>query len=71
MEALNKAYSQEWEIYRVLTSEVKGLPTYLELQTSCNVEDLYNILEMLEAKEEMDDISRIHQEKIMKSKNKT
>ncbi|WYN05068.1 hypothetical protein ISREJYDI_CDS0103 [Pseudomonas phage UNO-G1W1] len=44
-----------------MTSDVRGLPTYIELQTVCNVEDIYNILEMLDAKFEMDDVARIQQ----------
>jgi len=42
-----------------MTSDMKGLPTYIELQTVCNVEDIYNILEMLDAKFEMDEVARI------------
>ena len=44
-----------------MTSDLKGLPTFVELQTVCNVEDIYNILEMLEAKSEMDEVARIQQ----------
>lgn len=44
-----------------MTSEMKGLPTYLELQTVCNTEDIYNILEMLDVKSEMDEVARIQQ----------
>ncbi|UGL61272.1 hypothetical protein [Pseudomonas phage COT4] len=29
------------------------------MQTTCNVEDIYNILELLDAKYEMDDVARI------------
>ena len=51
-----------------MTSEVKGLPSYVELQTVCNVEDIYNILEMLDAKSEMDEVARIQQ--ALKEQNK-
>lgn len=44
-----------------MTSDMKGLPSYVELQTVCNVEDIYNILEMLDAKFEMDEVTRIQQ----------
>jgi hypothetical protein len=44
-----------------MSSEMKGLPTYVELQTVCNTEDIYNILEMLDAKFEMDEVARIQQ----------
>ncbi|UOL48491.1 hypothetical protein QGX12_gp153 [Pseudomonas phage Kremar] len=45
-----------------MTSELRGLPTYVELQTICNVEDIYNIIELLDAKFEMDDVARIQQQ---------
>jgi hypothetical protein len=54
-------YTQDWEIFRIMTSDMKGLPSYVELQTVCNVEDIYNILEMLDAKFEMDEVTRIQQ----------
>lgn len=44
-----------------MTSELRGLPTYVELQTICNVEDIYNIIELLDAKFEMDEVARIQQ----------
>lgn len=44
-----------------MTSDIRGLPSYVELQTVCNVEDIYNIIEMLDAKFEMDDVARIQQ----------
>lgn len=58
---VEEGYSQDWEIFRIVTSEIRGLPTYIELETHCNVEDIYNILEMLDAKFEMDDVARIQQ----------
>jgi hypothetical protein len=54
-------YTQDWEIFRIITSDIKGLPSYVELQTVCNVEDLYNIIEILDAKFEMDEVARIQQ----------
>lgn len=44
-----------------MTSDLRGLPSFIELQTVCNVEDIYNILEMLDAKFEMDEVARIQQ----------
>jgi len=35
------------------------MATYVELDTVCNVEDLYNMLEMLEIKMELEEIARI------------
>lgn len=58
---MEEGYSQDWEIFRIVTSEVRGIPTYVELQTTCNVEDIYNIIEMLDAKYEMDDVARQQQ----------
>ena len=40
---------------------MRGLPSYVELQSVCNVEDIYNIIEMLDAKFEMDEVARIQQ----------
>ena len=37
------------------------MPSYIDLQTSCNVEDIYNLLELLDAKFEMDEVARIQQ----------
>jgi hypothetical protein len=54
-------YTQDWEIFRIITSDIKGLPSYVELQTVCNVEDIYNIIEILDAKFEMDEVARIQQ----------
>jgi hypothetical protein len=58
---VEEGYSQDWEVFRIVTSELRGLPTYVELQTTCNVEDIYNIIEILDAKYEMDDVARIQQ----------
>lgn len=44
-----------------MTSDLRGLPSYVELQTVCNVEDIYNIIEMLDVKFEMDEVARIQQ----------
>jgi hypothetical protein len=54
-------YTQDWEIFRIMTSDLRGLPSYVELQTVCNVEDIYNIIEMLDVKFEMDEVARIQQ----------
>jgi hypothetical protein len=45
----------------VLTSPLK-LATYLELASVLNVEDLYNMLEIIEAKEEFEDVARLNAE---------
>ncbi|QHZ60034.1 hypothetical protein PJKIFABJ_00098 [Pseudomonas phage PE09] len=58
---VEEGYSQDWEIFRIMTSDLRGLPTYTELQTVCNVEDIYNIIEILDAKFEMDEVARIQQ----------
>lgn len=62
LKRVEDGYTQDWEIFRIVTSEIRGLPTYLELDTVCNVEDIYNILELLDAKYEMDDVARIQRE---------
>lgn len=54
-------YSQDWEIFRIVSSDLRGMPTYVELDTICNVEDIYNCLEILDAKFEMDEVARIEQ----------
>lgn len=59
MKRVEDGYTQDWEIFRIMTSDMRGLPTFIELQTVCNTEDIYNILEMLDAKFEMDEIARI------------
>ncbi|QNO00329.1 hypothetical protein QGX21_gp150 [Pseudomonas phage phiPsa315] len=61
LQKVQDGYTQDWEIFRIMTSELRGLPSFIELQTVCNVEDIYNILEMLDAKFEMDEVARIQQ----------
>lgn len=61
LKQVEDGYSQDWEIFRIVTSDIRGLPSYIELETHCNVEDIYNILEMLDAKFEMDEVARIQQ----------
>ncbi len=61
LKRVEDGYTQDWEIFRIMTSEIRGLPTYVEMQTVCNTEDIYNILEMLDAKFEMDEVARIQQ----------
>lgn len=61
LKRVEDGYTQDWEIFRIITSDIKGLPSYVELQTVCNVEDIYNIIEILDAKFEMDDVARIQQ----------
>jgi hypothetical protein len=39
------------------------------LQTICNVEDIYNIIELLDAKFEMDDVARIQQQQQANANN--
>jgi hypothetical protein len=62
LKKVEEGYTQDWEIFRIITSEIRGLPTYVELQTVCNVEDIYNILELLDVKFEMDDVARLQRE---------
>jgi hypothetical protein len=66
---VEEGYSQDWEVFRIVTSELRGLPTYVELQTICNVEDIYNIIELLDAKFEMDDVARIQQQQQANANN--
>ena len=61
LKKVEDGYSQDWEIFRIVTSDIRGLPSYIELETHCNVEDIYNILEMLDVKFEMDEVARIQQ----------
>lgn len=46
----------------VVTSPLPGMASYVELDTVCSVEDLYNMLEIIDAKEEYDELARIKQE---------
>ena len=46
----------------MVTSDLKGMATYVELDTVCSTEDLYNMLEIIEAKNEYDDLARIEAE---------
>lgn len=46
----------------VLTSDIAGMPSYVELATVCNTEDLYNMMEIIEAKQEFDEIARLRRE---------
>jgi hypothetical protein len=61
LKKVEDGYTQDWEIFRIITSDIRGLPSYVELQTVCNVEDIYNIIETLDAKFEMDEVARIQQ----------
>lgn len=45
----------------MLSSDLK-LASYVELDTVCNVEDLNNMLEIIEAKAEFDEIARLRRE---------
>lgn len=54
-------FSQDWEVYLVLSSDL-NLASYVELDTVCNVEDLNNMLEIIEAKAEFDEIARLRRE---------
>ena len=58
---VSEKFSQDWEVYLVLSSDLK-LATYVELDTVCNVEDLNNMLEIIEAKAEFDEIARLKRE---------
>lgn len=48
-------------MYLVLSSELR-LASYVELDTVCNVEDLHNMLEIIEAKIELDEVARLKRE---------
>lgn len=58
---LQERFGQDWEIYLVLTAD-NPMATYVELDTVCNVEDLHNMLEILEVKQEFDELARIKAE---------
>lgn len=45
----------------VVTNELR-LATYVELDTVCNVEDLHNMLELIEVKNEFDEMARVAKE---------
>ncbi|QNR53867.1 hypothetical protein phiK7A1_079 [Pseudomonas phage phiK7A1] len=45
----------------VITNELR-LATYMDLDTVCNVEDLHNMLEIIEAKNEFDEMARVAKE---------
>lgn len=47
---------------------MRGLPSFIEMQTVCNTEDIYNILEMLDAKYEMDEVARIQAQQAAQNK---
>lgn len=48
MVRLDKTFSQEWDIYTILTNELR-LASLHDLQTIYNVEDAYDMLEIIEA----------------------
>lgn len=48
-------FTQDWEVYQVLSSNMR-LADYVQLDTICNVDDLLNMVEIIEAKEELDAI---------------
>lgn len=58
LKRLQDTFSQDWEVYNVLTSPLQ-LTTYVELETVCNTEDLYNMYEIVQANKEMEHIARI------------
>ena len=58
IQALQDTYSQDWEVYMVLSDD-HPLATYVELDTVCNTEDLYNMLEIIEAKAEYAAIAKL------------
>jgi hypothetical protein len=61
VQKLQERFGQDWEIYLILTAE-NPMATYVELDTVCNVEDLHNMLEILEVKQEFDELARIKAE---------
>lgn len=58
---ISEKFSQDWEVFSIVTHPLK-LATYAELATVFSVEDAHNMLEIMDAKDEMDDISRIRSE---------
>lgn len=48
-------------MYLVLSSDL-NLASYVELDTVCNVKDLHDMLEIIEAKSEFDEIARLRRE---------
>ena len=48
MARLDKEFSQDFQVLTVITAELK-LATLHELQTKYNTEDLYDMLELLDA----------------------
>ncbi len=58
LQRIQDQFSQDWEVYNVLTSPLK-LATYLELETVYNVEDLYNMLEILQVHREIEVVGAI------------
>jgi hypothetical protein len=61
VQKLQERFGQDWEIYLILTAD-NPMATYVELDTVCNVEDLHNMLEILEVKQEFDELARIKAE---------
>jgi len=56
---IGKEFSQDFEIYQIVTSEIPGMPTYVELATICNTEDLHNCLEIIAVKQEYEELARL------------
>jgi len=49
-------FSQDWRIFRVLTFNEPRLATKYELDTIYTVSDLYDFLEIIDAKQALDNI---------------
>lgn len=58
---LQEKFSQDWEVYMVLNSDLK-LASYVELDTICCTDDLYNMIEIIEARNEFLEVDRLRQE---------
>jgi hypothetical protein len=55
MTRLEKEFSQDFQVFTLVTSELK-LASLYELQTHYNTEDLYDMLELLDAYKAMRDV---------------
>lgn len=54
-------FSQDWEVYMVVTQE-HPMATYMDLDTRCSTDDLFNMIEIIEARNEFLEVDRLQRE---------
>lgn len=57
IQRIEKDFSQDFEIYTLLTNELR-LATLYDLQAKYNTEDLYDLLEIMDVSLSLEDVAR-------------